>query len=205
MVQGVNFGEMLNQSMTVLTKPSVESFEQFEKQGTMNDALTYVGAAAVLGAIVSLIFNLLGAVVGGGSFVGAILGLIGALILPIVLFFVFAFLLFTIGKNQGGTGTQDEVFYTTALYTAPILALNGVVGSIPFLGCLYAPVALLLALYQLYLAYLAVRASMTLEQNPAIITVVVAIVVQFIAGLILGAIFAAIGIGGAAAGGMLGM
>lgn len=198
MVQGVNFNDMLNQSMTVLTKPSVDSFERFEKQGGMNEALTYVGAAAAAGAIVALVFGLLSGVT------AALLSFIGALILPVVLYFVFAFVLFTMGKQQGGTGTQDEVFYTTALYTAPILALNGVVGSIPLLGCLYAPVALLLALYQLYLAYLATRASMNLEQTPAIITVVIAIVAQLVAGFIVGAIFAAIGIGGAAARGLLG-
>lgn len=198
MVQGVSFGEMLNQSITVLTKPSVDSFEQFEKHGGMNEALTYVGAAALVAAVVALIFGLLSGVV------SAIMSFIGALILPVVAYFVFAYLLFFIGKQQGGTGTQNEVFYTTALYTAPILAVNGAVGAIPILGCLYAPVALLLALYQLYLAYLAVRASMNLEQNPAIITVVVAIIAQLVASFIIGAVFAAIGIGAGAAGSLLG-
>ena len=43
MIQGVSVGDMLNQSMTVLTKPSVQSFEQFEKRGGQREALIYVG------------------------------------------------------------------------------------------------------------------------------------------------------------------
>ena len=48
MIQGVSVGDMLNQSMTVLTKPSVQSFEQFEKRGGQREALIYVVIAAVL-------------------------------------------------------------------------------------------------------------------------------------------------------------
>ena len=103
-------------------------------------------------------------------------------------FAVFAFLLFYIGRSQGGTGTQDEVFYTAALYAAPILAVTGAVSNIPLLGCLLLPVTFVLGLYQIYLAYLGTRASQNLDQNKAILTIVLAWLAQFLATLVIGAI-----------------
>jgi hypothetical protein len=196
MIQGVSIGDMLNQSMTVLTKPSVESFEQFERRGGQREALTYVIAAAVLVGVVGAIFGVLGGVVGiVGGLLRGVFALIG--------FYVFAWVLNYVGKMQGGTGTQDEVFYTAALYTAPILAVTGVVGAIPIIGCLALPVTFALGIYQIYLGYLAARSSMNLQQNPAIITVVAAIVAQFVVAVFIGgAILAAI-VGGAAASGAL--
>jgi len=198
MIQGVSIGEMLNQSMTVLTKPSVQSFEQFERRGTQREGLIYVGVAAALAGIVGAVFGLL---------TGGIAGLIGGLVIgivgPLLSYFVFSFLIYTIGKSQGGTGTQDEVFYTTSLYTAPILAVTGIVNAIPFLGCILLPATFILGIYQLYLGYLATRSSMNLDQNKAILTVVLSIIAMWIAGAILAFILAAVGLGAAAASGAL--
>jgi len=157
MIQGVSINEMVSQSMTVLTKPSVQSFEQFEKRGTQREALIYVGVAAALAGIVGAVFGLLTGGI-GGLIGGLVIGIVG----PLLSYFVFSFLIYTIGKSQGGTGTQDEVFYTTSLYTAPILAVTGIVNAIPFLGCLLLPVTFILGIYQLYLGYLATRSSMNL-------------------------------------------
>ena len=196
MIQGVSVGDMLNQSMTVLTKPSVQSFEQFEKRGGQREALIYVVIAAVLVGVVGLAFGLL------GGLAGAAVGLLRG-VFALIGFYVFAFVMNYVGKQQGGTGTQDEVFYTAALYTAPILAVTGVVGAIPIIGCLALPVTFALGIYQIYLGYLAARSSMNLDQNKAIITVIAAIVAQFIVAVFIGgAIFAAI-IGAAAASGQL--
>src|SRR6266508_5796883 len=196
MIQGVSVGDMLNQSMTVLTKPSVQSFEQFEKRGGQREALIYVVIAAVLVGVVGLAFGFLGGVV------GAIAGLLRG-VFALIGFYVFAFVLNYVGKQQGGTGTQDEVFYTAALYTAPILAVTGVVGAIPIIGCLFLPVSFVLGLYQIYLGYLAARSSMNLDQNKAIITVVLSIIAMWIAAAILTFILAAIGLSAAAASGAL--
>src|SRR5215211_7010707 len=196
MIQGVSIGDMLNQSMTVLTKPSVESFEQYERRGGMREALTYVIAAAVLVGVVGAVFGLLGGVI------GALAGLLRG-VFALLGFYVFAWVLNYVGKMQGGTGTQDEVFYTAALYTAPLLAVTGVVSAIPIIGCLALPVTFALGIYQIYLGYLAARSSMNLDQNKAIITVIAAIVAQFVVAVFIGgAIFAAI-LGGAALSGGL--
>ncbi len=189
MVQGVSISEMLNQSTTVLTKPSVQTFEQYEKRGGTREAIVYIAVAAVLAGIAGLVFGLFGGIT------GAIVGLLGGLLRPLIGFFIFAYVLYWVGKQQGGTGTQDEVFYTCALYTAPLLAITGVVGAIPLISCLFLPVSLVLGIYQIYLGYLAARSSMNLDQNKAIISVAAAIVAMwivsvFIIGGILTAIFA---------------
>jgi hypothetical protein len=183
---------MLSQSITVLTKPSVASFEQYEKHGGMREAMIYVGVAAALSGIIGLVFGLLAS--------NPIGGLLSGVLRPLVGYFVFSFVLFYMGKQQGGTGTQDEVFYTTALYTAPLQAIGSIVGIVlagliiiappvgVALACLVVPIALVLAVYQAYLGYLAARSSMNLEQNKAIITVVVAFVVTLIANFILNAV-----------------
>ena len=57
-VQGVSIGDMLNQSMTVLTKPSVQTFEQFERRGGQREALIYVGVAAAVGGVLSALFGI---------------------------------------------------------------------------------------------------------------------------------------------------
>jgi hypothetical protein len=198
MIQGVSVGDMLNQSVVVLTKPSVESFEQYERRGGQREALIYVGVAAALAGIVGAVFGLVFGGVGG-----LLAGLIGGVLAPLISFFVFSSLIYYIGKQQGGTGTQDEVFYTTSLYTAPILAVTGVVGAIPIIGCLFLPVSFVLGLYQIYLGYLAARSSMNLDQNKAIITVVLSIIAMWIAAAILTFILAAIGLSAAAASGAL--
>jgi len=189
MIQGVNFSEMISQSIKVLTQPRIETFEEFEKHGGQREALTYVAVAAVLAGVVAIIVGIF------TGPLGAIIALVGALVAPLLSFFIFAFVVNWMGKRQGGTGTQDEVFYTCALYTAPILAITGVVGNIPLLNCVFAPISLILGLYQIYLGYLATRASMNLDQNKAIITVVVAIIAQWIVFAVIGGIIAAIAVG----------
>lgn len=195
MIQGVSISEMLNQSMTVLTKPSVQSFEQYERRGGMREALTYVGVAAAIAGIVAFLFGLLGGIG------GAIAGLLGAVISALLGFVVFAFVLFYVGKQQGGTGTQDEVFYTCALYVAPILAISGIFGNIPLLNICFLPVSLALFAYQCYLGYLAARASMNLDQNKAILSVVAAIAAQIVVAIVIvGGLMAVIFAGAAATG-----
>lgn len=183
--------EMISSSVNVLTKPSIQTFEQYEQRGTTRDALMYVGIAAALAGLVAFLFNILNPLYAIGALLLAVVG-------PVVGFFVFAYTLFFMGKQQGGTGTQDEVFYTAALYTAPILAVTGVVGNIPLIGCLFAPVTLVLGIYQLYLGYLASRSSMNLDQNKAIISVVVAVLAQLVlAAIIVGvltSIFVSVGL-----------
>ncbi len=179
-VQGVSISEMLNQSIKVLTRPGIATFEQYEKRGTQREALIYMAVAAAVGAVVTLVFGILG-LFWEGNFFLLIRDFLGAFIGPVVGFFVFAYVLHWMGRQQGGTGTQDEVFYTVSLYAAPILAINGAFGNIPIIGLLYIPIWFVLSLYQIYLAYLAARSSLNLRDDTrAIISVVVALLAQWL-------------------------
>ena len=197
-IQGVNISDMISQSIAVLKPwPTVATFEQFEKRGGIREAIIYIGAASVVAAVVAFVFGLIGGI--GGAIAALVIGFVS----PIVGFVVFAYVLFYVAKSQGGTGTQDEVFYTLSLFTAPIRAVTGAIGAIPLIGCLFMPVNLVLSIYQGYLAYLACRASMNMEKNPAIISVVVAIVAMFVIGLVVAGILGAIFVGMMAASGAL--
>lgn len=191
-VQGVSLGEMFKQSTAVLTRPSPDTFEQFEQHGGQREGLIYVVVAAAIAGVVAAVFSIL------SGFGAALMALLTAMIGPIVGYFIFAFLIHYVGTRQGGTGTQDEVFYSMALFTAPILAFNGIIGSIPLLNCLALPVVLALSLYQLYLGYVATRSSMNLDSNKALITVIIAIVVEVIVfmviGLVMGILAASFGV-----------
>ena len=186
MVQGVSINEMLNQSIQVLTKPGVETFERFERHGGQREATIYIMIAAAISAVAALVFGLLNGI--AAALLNAALGFI----LAVVGFYIFVFLVYFIGKQQGGTGTQDEVFYTMSLFVAPIQAVTGAVGAIPLLGCLALPATFALGIYQIYLGYLGVRSSMNLDQNKAIITLVLAFIAQLIIGFIIAAIFGVI-------------
>lgn len=183
MIRGVSINEMVNQSVTVLTKPSIASFEQFERHGGIREALVYVGVAAGVVGVVAFIFGLL------GGFGFALLSLLRAVIVPVVAFLIFTYVLYWVARQQGGTGTVDEVFYTYALFVAPIAALNGVIFSIPLLICLAWPLLFVLTLYQVYLAYLAARSSMNIAERPAIISVVVAGLAYLVSWVIASQIF----------------
>ena len=176
--------EMISSSVAILTRPSIHTFEQYEKRGGMRDALIYVGAAALIAGLVSFVFGLLGGI---SAAIGA---LIVALVGAIVGFLVFAFAIYFMGRQQGGTGTQDEVLYTTALYAAPLGAITGVINAVPVLNCLLIPLTLAITIYQIYLGYLATRSSMNLDQTKAIITVVVAYLAYFVVNLLLGGLLA---------------
>lgn len=169
----------------MLTKPGVETFERFERHGGQREATICIMLASAISAAVSLVFGLLNGVVAALLF-----GVLG-FILPVVSFYLFVFLF--IGQQQGGTGAPDEVFYTMALFVAPIQAVSGAISAIPIIGCLAFPLTFALGIYQIYLGYLGVRSSMNLAQTPAIITLVLAFITQLIIGAIIGAVFAAIG------------
>lgn len=148
-----SISEMLSQSRTVLTSPSVATFERFEKSGGLRDALIYVGIAAAITGIFGLGDGL-------GGFVRNVLA-------TIIGFFVFTYFVYWIGKQRGGTGTLDEVAYSFALFWAPLSVLASVATIllvITVIGIFLVPLVLLAALaLEVWFAYMAVQASMNLE------------------------------------------
>lgn len=179
MLESASVGTMISQSREVLTKPSVATFEKFEKSGGLQQALIYIGIAAAITGI----FGIFGGI---GAFISGILStLIG--------FLVFTYLVFWIGKQQGGTGTLDEVAYTFALFWGPISVLAGVLSlllTITVIGILLLPLVAIVALVaQIYFAYLAVQSSLNLPAgSKAWLVLILAAVGSFIASAIIGGV-----------------
>lgn len=183
--------DMLNQSRAIMTNPAVTTFEQYEKRGTITQAMIYI-------SIASVITGLLGAYAGAG---GIIFGVIGS----IVNFLAFTALVFYIGqKIANGTGTWDEVAYTFSLFIAPLTVLKGVLGLIvwmlaliPFLGGLFAIMGffafVIVLLIQAYFTYIAVQSSMNIHDSTnSIITLVLAVVGTMLVNVIVSGIFGVI-------------
>ena len=144
--------EMIQQSREVVTKPSVASFERYETSGTMQDALIYVAIAAAISGLLGL---------GGG-----IGGLISGIVTTLLGFFIFTYLIFWIGKQQGGTGSLDEVAYTFSLFWVPLSVIGGIatlILTITVIGIVFLPILVIaIMIANIYFAYLAVQSSMNL-------------------------------------------
>ncbi len=176
---GVSIPEMFQQSIEVITKPSVATFEKYEKHGTMRDALIYV-------AIGAAIIGLLG-------LQGGLLSAIGGIISTLVGFFVFVYMVHFIGSKQDGTGTLDEVAYTFALFYIPFQILVSIIGFvliISLIGILLVPLLPLAALAaSIYFGYLAIQSSMNMtDSTKIVITLILSAIVSGIASSIISAI-----------------
>jgi uncharacterized membrane protein len=174
-----SLSETFNNSIAVLTKPSVATFELYERRGTLQTALIYVAIAAVVGALFGLLGGLTGAL---SSFVSVF-----------VSFLLFTGTTYYVGKTQGGTGSFDEVAYTFSLFWVPLSLLATVVTivlTITIVGiCLLPIVAIAALVAQVYFAYLAVQSSMNLvDTSKVLITLGAAAVVTFLGNLIVSSI-----------------
>ncbi|HEX2863939.1 MAG TPA: YIP1 family protein [Deinococcales bacterium] len=154
---------MFAQSLEVLSKPSVSTFERFEKRGTVTDAAIYVAITAAIAGVFGLANGLSG-------FLGGVIG-------TVISFFVFAGLVYYIGKSQGGTGTFDEVAYTFSLFWVPITVAVAVLTFllvITLIGILLLPLlAILAVIAEIWFGYMAVQSSMNLTQSNKIWTTLI--------------------------------
>ncbi len=161
----VTFAEMVNQSVSVIAKPSVSTFELYEKRGTLRDAALLIAASS---AIVGLLSFGLGA---GGMIAAVIMALVG--------FFAFTYLVHFIAKQQGGTGTLDEVAYSFALFWAP-LAVVGAIATL-LLGVLAPIISLVQLAASVYFAYLAIQSSMNFSDSSKIWTTLGGAIIGYLA------------------------
>lgn len=190
-------GEMVAQSREIMTNPSVPAFERYEKRGSLSSAAIYVGVAALAAGVLSLVASFF-----PGPPEPGLGGFLGGLLAALVQFFVFTGMVFFLGKNiAGGSGSWDEVAYTFALFTAPLIVLGALLSLvvaafawIPLLGGLIGIAALLVSLamlvLQIYYGYLAVQSSMNIrDQGRAILVLVLSFIGSAVGLWILSAIF----------------
>lgn len=177
------FTDMFAQSTAVLTQPSVNTFERFERRGGTQQAFTYVALAAVVSALIAAFFSFFHSDV---TFFGQ---LISRLVIVPLQFLVYTGAVYLIGKNLfKGTGTYPEVAYTFALFFVPLSIVSTLIGVIPVLGWL---VSFLIGLVMIYFGYLAVQSSMNIrDQAQAIGTMVLAWLASFLLAGVVGGIFA---------------
>jgi Yip1 domain len=171
-----SISDMVNQSREVLTKRDTATFETFENKGGIREALIYMAIAAAITGIFGL----------GDGIGGFLRGVIGAL----AGFFVFTYLVYFIGKQQGGTGTFDQVAYSFALFYAPLAVLFAaltLVLVITLVGIFLLPfVGIAAIIANIYFAYLAVQSSMNIKEGGKIwITLLLAGLGSFVVGLLL--------------------
>lgn len=177
---GANIGNMVSESIEVLTKPSVATFERFEKNGTATDAGIYVAVGAAITGVIGLL---------SGGFSLFLVNIITTL----VGFYAFTYIVFYLGKQRGGSGSFDEVAYTFSLFWLPIsiaASILTVLLVITLIGILLIPLVALLALAaNVYFAYLAAQSSMNLTPANGIWTVLIlALLGSWLVNIIIAAI-----------------
>lgn len=172
--------KMLSQSRDVLTSPSAATFERYEKDGTLIDALIYIALAAVVTGI-------FGFTAGPGGF-------IRNLIATLIGFLVFTYIVHWLGTRRGGTGTLDEVAYSFALFWAPLSVIFGLLTFllvISIVGVFLVPLVAIAALIlNIYFAYLAVQSSLNLSPGgPTWTVLILAALVSFLINFLVALLF----------------
>lgn len=121
--------DQMGQSLAILLKPSVATFEHFERRGGINEALLYVLLAAIFAAFIAAFGSLIHPDL---SFFGQF---VSRLITIPIQFGIFTGVVYWIAKQFfRGTGTYAEVAYTFALFFVPLSLLSSALGWIPIIG-----------------------------------------------------------------------
>jgi len=178
---GSSIGKMISQSREILTRRDVATFDKYEKDGTLRDAIVYIAIAAALSGLAGL-------AQGPANFVGNVL-------ITVFGFLVFVYLVHWLGTQRGGTGTLDEVAYSFALFWAPISVLTSIVTVllvITLVGIFLIPLLVIAALVvNVWFAYLATQASLNLEPGGKTWSVLLlAAIGSFVVNLLVGALLA---------------
>jgi hypothetical protein len=186
------FQQMINGSIAVLTRPSASTFEEHE-QNNLGWALIYSLIAGVINAIInwvgSLVFpqqvDMPGMEPGMAAAQPGLFGLIiGSLIGTTIGLLIYWGIVYGLGRAFGGTGAFGELAYGFALFSAPLTVLGTLVGIIPVVGGF---ISLAVAIYSLYLTYLAIQSGMNLPANKAlyVVLILLAIAVAIVACIVI--------------------
>lgn len=216
------FQQMLNASKAVLLRPDVATFEEHERN-SLGWATLYVAIGAIITAILGAIghviqqpfleqqyadlaeqFEALEQQLGRPIPLANILApqdpvipIFVNVIGTLIGFFIFLGVIYLLGRAFGGSGAFGELAYDVALYWVPISVLSAFVNmfSISVLACLTAPIAIVLAVYNLYLTFLSVRAGMNLAGDRALMVILTPVLVVILLCCGLFALVATLGSG----------
>jgi len=208
------FQQMINGSIAVLTRPSVSTFEEHERNN-LSWALIYIG----IGAVITAVLNVIGAAIrppltpeqiqqleeqfGSTGMADALVAaqqrpsLVGAvisgLLTAIIGYLIYTGIVFLLGKAFGGTGQFGELAYDIALFYAPLEVLAALLGVLAIgpLACLTLLASLAVWGYRLFLTYLGIQAGLNVPGNKAITVMAVIAIATLV--LVCG-LFAIIGV-----------
>ena len=202
----MDFSKMFETWINVLTRPSEETFEaELQKpQASLVTAIIWIIIAAVILAIMSAISAVIAGLLGSsGSMIPMIAsqldlppemqaqlavssasGLAAApfsfcltLFAAPIGFLIGSVIFFALAKIFGGTGTFEQHTYSLAAFIAPLMVVSAVLSVIPILGsCL----SIFIYLYQIFLTYLAMKATHRLSTGAALAVALIPLVVALL-------------------------
>lgn len=175
------FQEMINGTVAVLSRPSVSTFEEHEKDNLGWAVLYYVIAAVINGIITAITYPFTSArlqsqfaELPGGTAQAANPGIVGSVVGSIIgtliILFLYLGLVYLIGRAFGGTGNFGELAYDIALFGAPLSVAANIVNIIPFVGWV---LGLAIFVYNIYLTYLGIQSGMNLPKDKALYVILI--------------------------------
>ncbi|WP_322814478.1 Yip1 family protein [Chloroflexus sp.] len=185
--------EMVNGSIAVLSRPSVQSFEQHERDNLVW-ALIYAVIASVINGILAAITAPLrvgelrtqletqgvppdaieAAIAQQSNPIIAIFGGIFGTIIGSLIIWGFIYLL---GRAFGGTGSFGELAWGISLFSSPLAVAQSIVSVIPLVGNI---LLLGLSIYGVYLTYLAIQSGMNLPSQKALYIAIILLVITLL-------------------------
>jgi len=167
---------------------------------------SFTQTAWIIVVVVSLLAQLGGFAAAGRGLIGWVLAAIIGTVFAVIAFAVGAFVIGWVGKQlfQADVSFEELVRTLGLAYVWQAVGVLGILGFIPALGCLLAPVRIVAGLAGLVAWVFAAKEALDLEWGQTAITVIIGWVVVFIITLIAGAIVAVVGLGAGAIGGALG-
>jgi len=167
------FQEMINGSIAVLTKPSVATFEEHEK-----DNLTWALIYSVIAGVINAVLAAIGSQISGtGAGIGTTIS--GAIFGTIIGLLISWGITFGLGRAFGGTGSFGELAWGFSLFGAPLTVASSILGLIPVLGGI---AAIVLVLYNFYLSYLAIQSGMNLPSQKALYVILIEVAIAVVIG-----------------------
>ena len=204
------FQDLWSRSLAVLTRPSVETFREFQRDD-VGAAFTWVSIAAAIIAVLSaalaplqraLIQSQIESTIAQSSELQTllsdanvdvqqinetILGLTNpvsaffvALINGIVGFALVVAFVFLLAKIFGGQGSFGTLAFSLALFNAPISLANAVLSFVPFVGGL---ASLGLWVYGIILTYQSLQASMNMTSGKALTVALMPLILTIALGV----------------------
>lgn len=181
--------EMVNGSIAVLTRPSVQSFERHERDNLVW-ALIYAVIASVINGILAAITAPLrvgelraqletqgvppDAIAQQGNPIIAIFtGIFGTIIGSLI---IWGFI-YLLGRAFGGTGSFGELAWNISLFSSPLAVAQSIVSVIPLVGNI---LLLGLSVYGVYLTYLAIQSGMNLPSQKALYIAIILLVITLL-------------------------